>query len=209
MCELLVGLPDVRILGVHGRANDVLRIYVESKNGRPGCSNCRVLVQLKDRSAVELVDLPCLGRATRLVSHKCRWKCAEASCPVGTWTEEDARIASPRMVLSDRAARWVTLQVGYYASSINDLVLELDCDWHTVNDAVIAYGTALVEGDPKRFGIVRALGLDEVLFARVGPFHRQEFSTQIVDVARGQLLDVVPGRSGAHASAWLEKQGEE
>jgi transposase len=208
MCELLVGLPDVRILGVHGRANDVLRIYVESKGGRPGCTNCGVAAQLKDRSAVELVDLPCLGRATRLISNKCRWKCAEASCPVGSWTEENTRIAAPRMVLSDRAARWVTLQVGYYARSINDLALELGCDWHTVNDAVIAYGTALVDDDPKRFAIVRALGLDEVLFARVGPFHRQEFSTQIVDVARGQLLDVVPGRSGAHATAWLEKQGE-
>jgi len=209
MCELLVGLPDVRILGVHGKANDVLRIYVESRGERPGCTNCGVLAQLKDRSAVELVDLPCLGRATRLVWHKCRWKCAEASCPVGSWTEEDARIAAPRMVLSDRAARWVTLQVGYYARSINDLALELDCDWHTVNDAVIAYGTALVDDDPKRFGVVRALGLDEVLFARVGSFHRQEFSTQIVDVARGQLLDVVPGRSGAQATAWLERQGKE
>ena len=30
MCELLVGLPDVRILGVHGKANDVLRIYVSA-----------------------------------------------------------------------------------------------------------------------------------------------------------------------------------
>ncbi len=209
MCELLVGLPDVRILGVHGKANDMLRIYVESKGERPGCSNCGVLAQLKDRSAVELVDLPCLGRATRLIWHKCRWKCAEASCPVGSWTEEDGRIAAPRMVLSDRAARWVTLQVGYYARSINDLALELGCDWHTVNDAVIAYGTALVDDDPKRFGVVRALGLDEVLFARVGARRRQEFSTQIVDVARGQLLDVVPGRSGAEATGWLERQGKE
>ena len=31
---------------------------------------------------------------------------------------------------------------------------------------------------------------------RRGPWHRQEFSTQIVDVGRGQLLDVVPGRCG-------------
>jgi hypothetical protein len=57
MCELLVGLPDVRILGVHGRAGDVLRIYIESRGERPGCSHCGVLAQLKDRSAVELVDL--------------------------------------------------------------------------------------------------------------------------------------------------------
>lgn len=38
---------------------------------------------------------------------------------------------------------------------------ELGCDWHTINDTVIAYGTPLVE-DPARIGDVEALGLDEV-----------------------------------------------
>ena len=70
---------------------------------------------------------------------------------------------------------------------------ELGCDWHTVNDAVLAYGEALVD-EPDRFGTVSALGLDEVLFASRGPFHTKEFATSIVDVGRGQLLDVVPGR---------------
>ena len=70
--------------------------------------------------------------------------------------------------MSDRAGRWVTEQVGRYARSVNEVALELGCDWHTVNDTVIAYGTALVDDDPDRFGAVEALGLDEVLFARVG-----------------------------------------
>jgi transposase len=112
------------------------------------------------------------------------------------------------MAMSDRAGRWVTEQVGRHARSVNEIALELGCDWHTVNDTVIAYGTALV-ADPDRFGVVEALGLDDVVFARIGPWRRQEFSTQMVDVARGQLLDVVPGRSGAEPTAWLEKQGEE
>ena len=85
---------------------------------------------------------------------------------------------------------------------------ELGCDWHTVNDTIIAYGTALVDDDPDRFGEVEALGLDEVLMVRLGTFHRQEFSTQIVDVGRGQLLDVVPGRSSAGPMAWLAEQGK-
>ena len=41
---------------------------------------------------------------------------------------------------------------------------------------------------------------------RVGPFHRQHFSTQIVDVGAGQLLDVVPGRGSAEPMAWLAEQ---
>jgi transposase len=54
---------------------------------------------------------------------------------------------------------------------------------------------------------VWALGLDEVLFVREGPYRRQHFSTSIVDVGRGQLLDVVPGRRGAEPKAWLQHQG--
>ena len=92
---------------------------------------------------------------------------------------------------------------------MNEVAIELGCDWHTINDTVLAYGTALVDDDPDRFGVVEALGLDEVLFARIGPWHRQHFSTSIVDVKAGQLLDVVPGRSGAEPSAWLEAQGQE
>ena len=75
-----------------------------------------------------------------------------------------------------------------------------------MNDAVLAYGGALVD-DPGRFGAVAALGLDEVLFVREGPFHRPHFSTSIVDVGRGQLLDVVPGRSGVGPRVWLAEQG--
>ena len=110
--------------------------------------------------------------------------------------------------MSDRAGRWVTEQVGRYARSVNEIAVELGCDWHTVNDTVIAYGTALVDDDPDRFGTVEALGLDEVLFARIGTWHRQEFSTQIVDVGVGQLLDVVPGRSSVEPMVWLAKQGK-
>jgi transposase len=207
MCELLVGLPDVNVLGVDDEVNGFVCIYIESSAERPGCSRCGVLAQMKDRTAVELVDLPCFGRPTRLIWHKCRWKCPEPTCAMASWTEENERIGAPRMAMSDRAGRWVTEQVGRYARSVNEIATELGCDWHTVNDTVLAYGTALAD-DPARFGVVEALGLDEVLFARVGPWRRQEFSTQIVDVGLGQLLDIVPGRSGAGPTAWLEAKGQ-
>jgi len=73
---------------------------------------------------------------------------------------------------------------------------------------VLAYGTALID-HPDRFDVVHALGLDEVLLVREGPYHRHHFSTSIVDVGRGQLLDVVPGRRGTEPKAWLEQQGAE
>ena len=205
MCELLVGLPDMNVLGVVDEVDEMLEVHVETRVDRTGCGRCGVVARVKERPVVVLVDLPCFGRPTRLVWHKRRWSCLEESCPTGSWTEENPCIGAARMTMSDRAGRWVTEQVGRYARSVNEVAIELGCDWHTVNDTVIAYGTALVD-DADRFGVVEALGLDEVLMVRIGPWHRQEFSTQIVVVGRGQLLDVVPGRSSAGPMAWLAER---
>jgi len=54
----------------------------------------------------------------------------------------------------------------------------------------------------------KALGLDEALRVRRSRWRRQELSTQIVDVGHGQLLDVVPGRSGTEPVAWLAARGK-
>ncbi len=189
MCELLVGLPEVNVLSIDDVAGDPLRVHIEGRSKRPGCAGCGVFAQVKDRPVVELVDLPCFGRATRLIWHKHRWRCPESSCATTSWIGRELRIGAPRMAMTDRAGRWATEQVGRHARSVNEVAGELGCDWHTVNDTVIAFGTALVD-DPNRFGTVEALGLDEVLFARIGEWNRQDFSTQIVDVGVGQLLDV-------------------
>jgi len=117
---------------------------------------------------------------------------------VGSFTEAATHIASARLVMTDRAGRWVTEQVGRWHRSVNELAVELGCDWHTINDTMLAYGTPLVE-DQDRIGEVEALGLDETLFARLGPWRTQHWSTSIVDVRRGQLLDVIPGRSSVGA----------
>ena len=208
MCELLVGLPEVNVLGIDDELDSALRVHVECRAQLAFCETCGVRATVKDRPVVALVDLPCFGRATRLVWHKRRFRCPELFCPTMSWTEEDARIGAPRMTMSDRAGRWVTEQIGRYARSVNEVATELGCDWHTVNDTLLAYGTALVDDDRDRFGTVEALGLDEVLFVRLGPFHRQHFSTQIVDVKAGQLLDVVPGRTGKGPTEWLEARGK-
>ena len=209
MCELLVGLSSVVVLGVDDEPGGPLRVLVETCGRRPSCPDCAGLVVVKDRPTVVLVDLPCFGRSTRLVWRKRRWSCAAAACTTGSWTENVPTIAAPRLVMTDRAGRWVTEQVGRHGRTVNEVAVELDCDWHTVNDTVIAYGTALIDDDPDRIGQPTALGLDETLFVRVGPWHRQHWSTSIVDVGAGRLLDVVPGRSGVEPSKWLAARSEQ
>ena len=86
---------------------------------------------------------------------------------------------------------------------MNELAVELGTDWHTINTAVMAYGTALLDADVDRVGIVHALSLDETLVVRRGPRHRKQWSTQIVDARNGTLLDIVAGRDSAGPARWL------
>jgi transposase len=72
-----------------------------------------------------------------------------------------------------------------------------------VNDAVIAYGSPLV-ADLSRIGIVTAIGLDEVLFARLGRWRTHAWSTTIADVTTGRLLDIIEGRSATGACRWFD-----
>ena len=166
------------------------------------------MVWAKDQRLVEFVDLSVFGRAARLVWHKFRWSCPAADCHVGSFTETAPNIAAARLAMTDRAGRWVTEQVGGNGRTVNEVAVELGCDWHTVNNTVIAYGTPLVD-DPDRIGDVKALGLDETLFVRIGRWRRQQWSTSIVDVRRGQLLDVIPGRSSIGACEWLDGRDRE
>ena len=180
VCELLVGLPDVVVLGVDDTAGEPLGVHVAARSVRPACPGCEGVVWRKDSDLVQLVDLPAFGRPTRLMLRKQRWE-----CPAG---------------------RWVTEQVGKLGRTVAEVSRELGCDWHTVNDAVIAYGTALIDDDPGRIGAVWALGLDETLFNRQGRWRTQQWCTSIVNLAEGgaQLLDVVAGRSAAGPCDWLD-----
>ena len=199
MCALLVGLPDVTVVGV-GEWPSWLRIVIESGLEPSAC--CGRAAHRHGVREVVLVDLPVFGRPARLVWRKQRWRCS--SCRRSS-TGQDPRIASSRCAMTTRAARWATVQVGRHGRSVAEVAADLGCDWHTVMDAVTVYGTLLID-DPARFGTVTAVGLDETLFAREGPFRRQCWSTQIVDVRRGQLLDIVPGRDVTGPCRWFAGQ---
>lgn len=138
--------------------------------------------------------------------HKFRLCCPDGDYGMGSWTWEDCRIAGARQAMTGRAGRCATVQVGRLGRSVAEVARELGCDWHTVNDTVIAFGTALVDHPDRMAEIVKALGLDETLFVRRGERHRQEVVTSIVDVnpnRPAQLLDVVAGRSAAGPTAWI------
>lgn len=77
---------------------------------------------------------------------------------MGSWSEVDTRIAFPRHLVTDRAGRWLTIQIGKNGRSVAEVAEELGCDWHTINDTLLRYGEALVDDDKHRFGLMEALG---------------------------------------------------
>ena len=125
---------------------------------------------------------------------------------MGSFTEVDEQIAPARSALTARAGRWATVAVDRDARPVADVAAELGCDWHTANRAVLAWGEALLTTDCDRVGAVEALGLDEILFGRSGPWRTRNWCTSIVDVTQGQLLDLVGGRDAEGPTRWLLDQ---
>ena len=106
MCALLVGLPDVTVVGV-GEWPCWLRIVIVRPAQRPRC--CELFVHGHGAREVELIDLPVFGRPARLVWRKQRWRCLACR---RAWTDQDPQIASSGCAMTTRAARWATVQVG-------------------------------------------------------------------------------------------------
>ena len=134
--------------------------------------------------------------------HKRRWRCPRGGCEAGSATEQAAEIAPARALLTARAARWATRQAGR-GRPLKDVAADLGCVWHTVNSAVRRWGAALLDADTERISRVSALGLDEHLMMRRGRFRTKAWGTSIVDVGRGQLLDIVRGRTAKAPTRWL------
>ena len=197
VCELLVGLGDVEVLGVDDEQNAPLRVHIRRRARRPRCGGCGGPLWSNGERRVGLVDLPAFGRTVRLVWHKRRWRCPRDGCGAGSVTELAPQIAPSRALLTSRAARWATRQAGR-GRPLKDIVGELGCGWHTVNSAVKRWGCALLAADTARISEVEALGLDETLMGRRGRFRTKAWGTSIVDVGRGQLLDL----SGLYRAAF-------
>ncbi|MEI2784155.1 MAG: transposase [Candidatus Nanopelagicales bacterium] len=207
ICQLLVGLPEVHVLGVEAPDDGTpLVVHVSCPDGwQQQCPRCAVRGWVKQRTVVRLTDLPAFGRPTVLAWHKIRRTCPNDACVQGSWTTHDDRIASARHGVTHRAGRWLTEQVGRYRRAVAVVAAELGCDWHTVNDTVLGYGQVLVD-DPARIGPVTALGMDETLFARQGHYRTQRWATTFADVAGHRLIDITEGKDSDAVIGWLEQR---
>ncbi|MHB8329454.1 MAG: ISL3 family transposase [Acidimicrobiales bacterium] len=200
----LVGLKDVRVLHYRRSGPDV-ELMIEQVIADVRCPICGSRAQIKERPIVRYVDLPAYGNPMRLAWRKHRMRCRDDSCPRRSWVLADHRIAAKNCLLTTRAAKWATVQVGG-GRTVSEVAAELACDWHTVNDAVTTYGEALLEADRKRLNRTTAIGLDETKFVRLGRTSHADYATTVADVENHQIIDILPTRNFTEVARWLDKQ---
>ena len=164
-CDAWLGLARMRVLAVTDDES-VLVVDVESVDEVAGCPGCGVVASVHAREPVTVIDAPSFGRAVRLVWRKCRYACHEFACGVGTFVEQDDRVAAPRALLSARAVNWALAQLRAEHASISGLARQLGVDWNTMWRALKARLESL-DADPRRFDGVRMLGVDEHVWHHV------------------------------------------
>ena len=200
----LVGLKEVVVLAYERRGRDV-ELMIEQVTGDVRCPACQEPAQVKERPVVHYVDLPVYGTAMSLAWKKHRMRCVNKSCPKRTWVLSDHRIAAKNCLLTTRAAKWATVQVGG-GRTVSEVAAELACDWHTVNDAVCTYGAALLAADRKRLNKTSAIGLDETSFIKLASKKQADYATTVADVENHQIIDILATRKYTDVAGWIDKQ---
>ena len=165
-CDLLVDLDGLRVIDVARSDRGVLTVKVESPPTVMGCPSCGVVAHGHGRVEVRLIDAPAFGRPVRIVWRKRRWRCTDPSCLVGSFVEQDERVAPPRAKLTTRAAWWAIEQIRREHASVNGVRRQLGCGWRTVWETIKPLLDAAAE-DPARFEGVTRLGVDEHIWHHV------------------------------------------
>jgi transposase len=200
----LVGMPEL-VVRAQVLCDGEWWLAVETQPGPRWCPGCGVRAVGHGRSRTTVRDLPIAGVATVLVFARRRLRCGEPLCEVRTWSEHVDAIA-PRASLTERARQRLAAMVNIDGFSIAAAGVEFGVGWHTANMAVADYTDPAVN-DADRLEGVRGIGVDEKRFLNATAEHRTVFTTQIVDLDRHRLLDVVPGRSRDVLAGWLSERG--
>lgn len=202
----VVGMPGF-VVGAQQLVDGELWLYVETSAEVVGCSECGTRAVGHGRARTLVRDLPVSGRPTVLCWWKRRWRCPEPDCETKTWSETTPEVRS-RAVLSERARKALADMVNIDGDSIASAAAAFGVGWHTANQAVAVFTDPHVD-DPQRLEGVEAIGVDEKRFLNATPTRRTVFTTQIVDLDRHRILDVIEGRSRDVLDGWLSARGDD
>jgi len=172
------------------------------------CHRCGGAGTLHDTVLRELAHVPLGWRPTILRLRVRRYRCTGCG---HVWRQDTTAAGGARVKLSRQAVLWALKSVVIDRLSIARVAGMLGASWHTVNDAVLTAGRALLINDPGRFDGVRILGVDEHAWRHTR--HGDRYVTVIIDLTpvrertgAARLLDIVAGRSKEVFTSWLARQ---
>jgi transposase len=194
------------VVGVQELIDGEWWLYVETAVDVIGCPECGTRAVGHGRSRSVVRDLPISGRPTVLVFARRRWRCPEAGCARTTWSEHVDQITA-RVSITRRARARLAAMVNIEGASIAAAAVEFGVGWHTANKAVAEFTDPVIK-DPDRLEGVTAIGVDEKRFLNATAEHRTTFTTQVVDLDRHRVLEVLEGRSRDVLGDWLEQRGD-
>ena len=200
----LLGMPEF-VVGAQLEVDDEVWLHVETTDDVVGCSSCGTRAVGHGRRRVKVRDLPIAGRNVVLVWSKRIWRCPDPDCDVSTWSERCSCIASRASVTESGRAE-ICRRVGQDEDSVAQVARDFGIGWHAAMTAVRDHGQPLVD-DPERLAGVTGLGVDETTMLHANASRRTAYVTGFVDLERGRLLDVRPGRTGRVVADWLDEQG--
>ncbi len=166
-----------------------------------GCEACGGRAVGHGRRRVKVRDLAVSGEPVTLVWAKRIWRCSDADCVVKTWSELSDEIAA-RAVLTERVRGEIARRVGPGCESVAAAARAFGVAWPTAMEAVRDHGQPRID-HLSRLGAPTAIGLDETSWLAATATHPTLLVTGIVDLDRGQLVDVIPARSAAAVEDWL------
>jgi transposase len=183
---------------------------VTADAGAATCPSCGVVSRsVKERTATSPKDIPYGENGILVRWCKTRWRCRQASCGVGSFTESIPEVP-PRARTTRRLCAQIGSAIGDAARSVSEVTAAHRVSWPTAHRAFIEHAEArLVEPEP-----VRVLGIDETRrgrprweycsetqrWVRVDPW-----DTGFVDLDGEQgLLGQRTGRTSAAVIEWLQ-----
>ena len=127
LAEALLGLEGFRVLAVD-EGSDELVVTVETTATVVGCAECGTRAEAQDRKVIDIRDLPCFGRPTRLRWIQRRWRCPDPDCEAKTWTERSPHVEA-QAVLTRRAGAEACRQVGQEARAVSKVASDMGVCW--------------------------------------------------------------------------------
>ena len=177
-------------------------LAVETTAAVAGCESCGSWAVGHGRRRVKVRDLAIAGEPVMLVWAKRIWRCPDPDCVAKTWSEACDEIAA-RAVLTERARAEIARRVGPGQESVAKVAATFGVAWATAMEAVRDHGRPRID-HLSRLGAPTAIGLDETSFLAATASHPTMLVTGILDLDRGQLVDIIPARSAAAVQDWLD-----